>query len=240
MQRKLGFWRRFAIGLAKPFLLLFTRRTWRGAEHIPPTGGAIIVANHISDSDPLVSAHFIYEAGRWPRFLGKASLFRLPLVGALLLLVDQIPVERGTVNAARSLSVLADAVRDGGAVVIYPEGTITQEPDLWPMTGKTGAARLALATGAPVIPLAMWGPQRIFDRRTGRLRLRPRTPVTVVAGPPIDLRRWTENPPNRETLDEMTDTIMLTLRDMLSEVRGEQPPPLYARVSSGQGPKDAG
>ena len=77
-------------------------------------------------------------------------------------------------------------------MVIYPEGTTTREPDLWPMRGKTGAARLALATGAPVIPVAMWGPEQLFDPRTSKLRLRPRTPVTVVAGPPSTCAAWAD------------------------------------------------
>ncbi|GGJ76363.1 1-acyl-sn-glycerol-3-phosphate acyltransferase [Pilimelia anulata] len=226
-RRELGFWRRFSVCLAQPALAVFTAGEWRGIEHIPPVGGAIVVANHISHADPLVSGWFIHVAGRWPQFLGKASLFRLPLIGPLLHLVDQIPVERGTVDAARSLDRLVAAVGAGGIVVIYPEGTTTREPNLWPMAGKTGAARLALATGAPVIPVAMWGPQQIFDPRTGALRLRPRTPVTVAAGPPIDLSQFRDTDPTRETLAEMTDVIMLTLRDMLADIRGGTPPPLY-------------
>ncbi|GAA2514174.1 lysophospholipid acyltransferase family protein [Pilimelia columellifera] len=228
-RRRLGFWRRLAIVLAKPALLLLTRRVWRGAEHLPAAGGVIVVANHVSHADPLITGHFVYEAGRWPCFLGKASLFRMPLVGLLLSRVGQIPVERGSVNAARSLEMLEAVVRAGGVVMIYPEGTTTREPDLWPMTGKTGAARLALATGAPVVPLAIWGPQRIFDPRTGALRLRPRTPVTVVAGPPIDLGGRCDGEPSKETLAEMTDKIMLRVRDMLAEIRAETPPPLYPR-----------
>ncbi|HWH00518.1 MAG TPA: lysophospholipid acyltransferase family protein [Pilimelia sp.] len=232
-RRRLSFWQRFSVWLLKPWLAVFTRPTWRGMEHIPATGGVIIVANHISHADPLVSAYFLYEAGRWPRFLGKASLFRLPVIGWLLHRVRQIPVERGTVEAVRSLDALVDAVREGGAVVIYPEGTTTRDPQLWPMRGKTGAARLALATGAPVVPVAMWGPERIFDPRTGRLRLRPRTPVTVVAGPPMDLGRWAGASPTREMLTEMTDAIMLRLRDMLAEVRGAPPPPLWCGGPAG-------
>ncbi|MEO3779158.1 lysophospholipid acyltransferase family protein [Micromonospora sp. B11E3] len=230
-RRRLGFWQRFAVVVVKPVMVVWTRRTWRGMEHLRRDGGVIIVPNHLSHADPLVSAHFVYDAGRWPQFLGKASLFRLPLVGRILHWCRQIPVERGTVDAAKSLDALVAALREGGAVVIYPEGTTTREPELWPMRGKTGAARLALATGAPVIPVAMWGPERIFDPRTKRLSLRPRIPVTVVAGPPVDLSRWAGAAPTRATLEEMTDAIMLRLRDMLAEIRGGTPPPLWQRPS---------
>ncbi|SCL21145.1 1-acyl-sn-glycerol-3-phosphate acyltransferases [Micromonospora rhizosphaerae] len=228
-RRRLGFWRRFAVALVKPVLTVWTRRTWRGAEHLAREGGIIIVPNHISHADPLVSAHFIHDAGRWPQYLGKASVFRVPVIGWILHRCKQIPVERGTMDAARSLDKLVAAVREGGAVVIYPEGTTTREPELWPMKGKTGAARLALATGAPVIPLAMWGPEKIFDPRTNRLSLRPRIPVTVVAGPPIDLSRWAGATPTRAILEEMTDTIMLRVRDLVAEIRGGTPPPLWER-----------
>ncbi|MGC4747156.1 lysophospholipid acyltransferase family protein [Micromonospora sp. DT201] len=228
-RRRLGFWQRFSVGLVKPVMAVWTRRTWRGQEHLRRDGGMIIVANHISHADPLVSAHFIHDAGRWPQYLGKASLFRVPVVGWLLRQCRQIPVERGTIDAVRSLDSLVAALNEGGAVVIYPEGTTTREPDLWPMKAKTGAARLALATGAPVVPLVMWGPERLFDPRTSRVNLRPRIPVTVVAGEPIDLSRWADAQPTRATLEEMTDTIMVRLRDMLAEIRGGTPPPLWVR-----------
>ncbi|MFD2768455.1 lysophospholipid acyltransferase family protein [Micromonospora eburnea] len=227
--RRLGFWQWLAVVLVKPPLNVWTRRTWRGMEHLRHPGGIIIVPNHVGHTDPLVAAHFVHDAGRWPQFLGKASLFRIPVIGWILYRCKQIPVERGTVEAAKSLDKLVAAVQAGGAVVIYPEGTITREPDLWPMRGKTGAARLALATGAPVIPVAMWGPERMFEPRTGRLSLRPRIPVTVVAGPPVDLSRWADATPSRAVLEEMTDTIMLRIRDMVAEIRGGTPPPLWER-----------
>ncbi|KKK03520.1 1-acyl-sn-glycerol-3-phosphate acyltransferase [Micromonospora sp. HK10] len=228
-RRKVGFWPRLAVVLVKPVLTVWTRRTWRGMEHLGGDGGIIIVPNHISHADPLVAAHFIYDSGRWPQFLGKASVFKVPVIGWILHRCRQIPVERGSVEAVKSLDKLIAALHEGGAVVIYPEGTTTREPDLWPMKGKTGAARLALATGAPVIPVVMVGPERMFDPRTARFGLRPRTPVTVVAGPPVDLSRWAGTPPSRAVLEEMTDTIMLRLRDMVAEIRGGTPPPLWAR-----------
>jgi 1-acyl-sn-glycerol-3-phosphate acyltransferase len=240
-RRRLGFWQRFAVGLVKPVMTVWTRRTWRGQEHLRRDGGMIIVANHISHADPLVSAHFIYDSGRWPQYLGKASVFRVPVVGWILHRCRQIPVERGTVDAVRSLDALVAALNEGGAVVIYPEGTTTRQPELWPMKAKTGAARLALATGAPVVPVVMWGPERIFDPRTARVSLRPRIPVTVAAGEPIDLSRWADAQPTRATLEEMTDTIMLRLRDMLAEIRGGTPPPLWERPArSSVGPEQQG
>ena len=225
--RRLGFWRRFAVVLVLPVLTAWTRHSWSGQENMPATGGVILVPNHVSHFDPLVVAHFVYGTGRWPRFLGKASLWRVPVLGAFLRKVQQIPVERGSVEAARSLDALIDALNEGGAVIIYPEGTTTREPDLWPMRGKTGAARLALVTGAPVVPIANWGAERIFDPRTGKLRFRPRTPVSVTAGKPVDLSRWAGATPSRAVLDEMTDAIMLQVRDLLSEIRDGDPPPLY-------------
>lgn len=230
-QRGLGFWRRFAVMVVTPAMWLLTRWTWTGQEHLPAGGGVIIASNHISHFDPLTLAHFVYRAGRWPRFLGKASLWRVPVLGYLLRKTQQIPVERGSVDAVKSLDALLGALRQGGAVIIYPEGTTTREPHLWPMRGKTGAARLALLTGAPVVPVAMWGPERIFDPRTQRLVPRPRTPVRVVAGPPVDLSPWQGTEPDRATLDEMTDAILLAVRDLLADVRGEQPPPLFDRTA---------
>jgi 1-acyl-sn-glycerol-3-phosphate acyltransferase len=233
-RRRLGFWRRFAFIVVKGALIPWTRRTWIGLEHVPVSGGIIFAANHLSQADPVVAAYFVYDAGRWPQFLAKSSLFHVPVFGWLLRMVRQIPVYRGTVDAAKALDAAKAALAHGESVIIYPEGTTTGEPDLWPMKGKTGLARLALATGAPVVPVVMWGPQRLFDPRTRKLSLRPRTPVTVAAGPPVDLSRWAGSSPSPQVLYEITDAVMLRLRDGLAELRGEQPPPLWT-PSRGRG-----
>ncbi|WP_030436151.1 lysophospholipid acyltransferase family protein [Actinoplanes subtropicus] len=229
-RRRLGFWRRFAVVLVLPLLKVWTKRTWAGMENIPATGGVIIVPNHASHFDPLVVAHYIYAAHRWPRFLGKASLWKVPVLGFLLRKVQQIPVERGSVEAVKSLDTLVEALNGGGVVVIYPEGTTTRQPDLWPMRGKTGAARLALLTGAPVIPVANWGAHTIYDPRTSKLKIRPGTPVSVLAGPPVDLSRWRGATPTRAVLEQMTEAILLEVQGLLGGLRGEQPPAgLYDR-----------
>ncbi len=225
--KRLGPLRRFVVILVKSVLTPMTRRTWTGQEHIPRTGGVILAPNHLSHADPLVMAHFVYDAHRWPRFLGKASVFKVPVIGKLILRVRQIPVERGSVDAAKSLEALTAAIKDGGAVIIYAEGTTTREPDLWPMRGKTGAARLALVTGAPVVPMATWGAQRVHDVRTGKISLGRRVPVRVTAGKPVDLSRWQGAAPTRAVLAQMTEAIQLATRDLLAELRDEAPPPLY-------------
>ena len=233
--RRLGFWRRFAVGVVKPPLLVLTKRTWAGREHLPAEGGVILVANHISQADPLAIAHFVYEARRWPSFLAKDTLFAVPVLGWLLRTVGQIPVKRGTSDAAKALDAAVDWLRRGESLIIYPEGTTTREPDLWPMRGKTGIARLWLATGVPVIPIVTWGPQHLHDPRTEKWRLRLRAPVTVVAGPALDLSRWSGAEPTAQTLGELTEHVMLRLRDMVAEVRGGTPPPLFsARPTEGE------
>lgn len=225
---RIGFWQRLAVMLVMPVTSALTRRTWLRMDAIPATGPVILVPNHVSHFDPLVVAHYVYRCGRWPRFLGKSSVWKVPIIGFLLVKTRQIPVERGSVDAVRSLDTLIDALREGGAVVVYPEGTTTRHPDLWPMRGKTGAARLALITGAPVVPIANWGAQAIFDPRTDRLRLR-RAKVTVTAGQPVDLSRWAGREATRKVLEEMTEAIMLDVRDLLGEIRDGEPPALYDR-----------
>jgi len=164
-----GFWYRLAALILRRPPMVLTRRDWAGMEHIPE-GGAVTVVNHISHVDPLSFAHFLHDAGRLPRFLGKAGLFSVPVVGTILRGAGQIPVYRESDDAAEAYSAAVAAVRAGELVAIYPEATLTRDPDLWPMTGKTGAARIALKTGAPVIPVAQWGPHLVLPGTDGGRR----------------------------------------------------------------------
>jgi 1-acyl-sn-glycerol-3-phosphate acyltransferase len=229
VRRRLGFWRRITVTLVKPLMIVMSRTDWRGMQNIPAAGPVIIVANHISHADPFALAHYVYDAGRWPQYLAKSSLFRMPMIGPILGWVRQIPVERGTVDARRALDSAVAAIEAGDCVLIYPEGTTSKEPDLWPMKGKTGAARLWLITKAPVVPVVMWGPEQLFDPRTRKLHPRPRTPITVVAGKRLDMSRWDNASTTSATLAEITEFFMLTLRDMLMEIRGGAAPPLWSR-----------
>ncbi len=139
----------FCVLVLRRPLMLLTKRDWRGVEHLPRTGGCVVATNHVSEFDPVPFAHFIYDNGRLPRFLGKAEVFKVPVVGRIIHSAGQIPVYRKTTDAAKAFSAAVAAVQKGECVVVYPEGTLTRDPDLWPMVGKTGAARIALTTGCP-------------------------------------------------------------------------------------------
>ncbi len=215
-----------------PIGALFKLR-WRNVASIPVTGPAILVINHISYADPFIVARFVYDAGRTPRFLAKRSLFGIKVIGSALRGTGQIPVDRGTADARQSLDEAVAALGRGEVVVVYPEGTVTRDPNWWPMTGKTGAARLALlAPDVPVVPAAQWGAQFAVDIYHKRYRPLPRKPVTLTTGQPIDLSRFRDHPPTGRILREMTDVMMRAIRDLLGELRGEQPPagPLWQNV----------
>jgi 1-acyl-sn-glycerol-3-phosphate acyltransferase len=203
--------------------MVLTRRDWRGAEHLPD-GGAVVVVNHVSHVDPLAFAHFLYDNGRLPRFLAKDSVFGVPFVGTVLRGAKQIPVFRESGSASKSYSAAVQAVRAGELVAIYPEATLTRDPDLWPMVGKTGAARVALETGAPVVPVAQWGPQDMLPPYAKRPHLLPRKTMHVWAGPPVDLADLADRPVDAALLQEVTERIMAAITDLLSQIRGEKPP----------------
>lgn len=210
--------------IVRPLLGATTRRDWRGTEHLRRDEGWIAAANHMTMVDPLTFAHFLWDNGVAPRILAKESLFRLPVVGAVLRGTGQIPVHRNTAQAGRSLGAAVSAIAEGECVAVFPEGTLTREPDLWPMVGRTGVARLALTTRAPVVPIAQWGPQDLLARY-GRLpRPVPRKRVTVVAGPPVDLSDLYGRPQDTATLREATERVMAAITTLLEDVRGEHAP----------------
>jgi len=203
---------------------LLTRHEWRGRENVPRSGGCVVVVNHTSHADPFVVAHYLVNVQRLPRFLGKESVFRIPLAGRILRSAGQIPVYRETADASRSYGEAVAAVRDGECVVIYPEGTLTRDPDLWPMRGKTGAARVALETGCPLVPLAQWGSHRVLSPYGRDLRLLPPQQVVVAAGAPVDLSSLRGRPLDAGVLAAATDAIMDALSELVSEIRGAKPP----------------
>jgi 1-acyl-sn-glycerol-3-phosphate acyltransferase len=135
-----------------------------------------------------------------------------------------VPVYRQTARAGDAFRGAVEALNRGEVVVFYPEGTYTGDPDHWPMKGKNGIGRIAMMSGAPVIPVANWGTHELLPPGTGMLRFWPRKSVTVVAGPPIDLSAWLGGPRTRTALDGVTAAIMSEVTALVAEVRGETPP----------------
>jgi 1-acyl-sn-glycerol-3-phosphate acyltransferase len=224
-RRRIGFWYRLAAVIAKPPLVVLFKRDWQGMEHIPDDSGFITAVNHNSYLDPLSYAHFQYNSGRVPRFLAKAGLFKAPFVGMMLRGTGQIPVYRESADAMDAFRTAVDAIERGECVAFYPEGTLTRDPDHWPMQGKTGAARVALLTKAPVIPVAQWGANHAMPPYAEEWpRLFPRKTLYVKAGPPVDLSAYYGVEPTAEVLRAATDQIMAAVTELLSEIRGEPAP----------------
>ncbi|MDN3904187.1 lysophospholipid acyltransferase family protein [Arthrobacter sp. YD2] len=222
-------------GTLRPVFNVFLRKQWHGAENLPKDTGFIVCPNHVTEIDPVVVGHFLYNQGHPPHFLAKASLFKVPVLGPALSSTNQVPVERVTAGAAGSLDAAREALAAGRALVIYPEGTLTRDPDLWPMKGRTGAARLALTTGVPVIPIAHWGDQELLPRYAKRPSLFPRKHVQLVVGEPVDLSDFADQPLSKAVLDGATDRIMSDLTDMVSKLRGAEPPKArWDPVANGQ------
>ncbi|HEY9412189.1 MAG TPA: lysophospholipid acyltransferase family protein [Jiangellaceae bacterium] len=224
-RQRLGFAYRFVAAIVRPLLYLFTRRNWTGAERLPPVGtGVLVVANHISHVDPLTFAHFLWENGRAPRYLAKEGVFRIPVAGRIIKACGQIPVYRESRDAALAFRDAVAAIGKGECVAIYPEGTITRDPDLWPMEGKTGAARIALDTGCDVIPIAQWGAHEILAPYSKRPRLIPPKTMHVRAGAPVDLSDLRGQPVTPALLRTASDRILDAITNELAVLRNEEPP----------------
>jgi 1-acyl-sn-glycerol-3-phosphate acyltransferase len=183
---------RTCLRLTRFLLHVLTRGTRSGIGHVPRRGPVIVAGNHISTFDPVVLAAAVAAAGRRPRAMATAGLFTAPVLGRLLLRCGFIPVHRHSTNPAAALEPAAAALRDGQVVMLYPEGKITTDPDHWPLPAKTGVVRLALDTGAPIVPVAQWGAQAVIPPGASALRalasLGRRRRVVVSVGTPLDLR----------------------------------------------------
>jgi 1-acyl-sn-glycerol-3-phosphate acyltransferase len=227
---KLGFVWKLAFAVLYPPASLLVKSRYRHIERLPQQGPAIIVLNHVSHVDPFLAAKFVLDAARTPRFLAKRAIFDVPIVGPAMRAMGHIPVDRGTTDAAKAFKSAVDTLHSGGLIVLHPEGTVTRDPDGWPMHGKSGAARLAtLAPEVPVVPVAQWGVQEQIDVYTKRIKLWPRPRHFISVGEPIDLSEFHGLQPTTAVLQQMTDVIMRRLREDVAELRGLPAPsgPLY-------------
>ncbi len=213
---------RVVVFLLRPVFMIITKRDWRGSENLPTSGGYVIAANHLSYIDPFTFGHWLVDHDIPPRFLVKDPLFAVPIIGRMLRAARQIPVYRGTGAAAESLRAAIEAVREGSIIAIYPEGTMTRDPDGWPMSARLGAVRIAHATGAPLVPVAQWGPQEIIWPYRREFRIFPRKTMHVWAGEPLDLSDLGDDP-TEEQLQAASNRLMDAITELQAQIRGERP-----------------
>ncbi len=224
LPKRARIWIGVAAWTLRPVANILMRKQWLGLEKLPKGQGFIMCPTHCTEIDPIVVGHMLYNQDIMPHFMAKDGLFRTPLVGTVLRGARQIPVQRAGSTAGKSLELARAVLDEGGAIIVYPEGTLTRDPDLWPMRGHTGAARLALMTGAPVVPVAHWGAQEAFPRYAKRVHIFPRKTVRVLVGDPVDLSRFKDAPLDRATLDAATTVILDDMTALLAQLRGEEPP----------------
>jgi 1-acyl-sn-glycerol-3-phosphate acyltransferase len=216
---------KLVIATVRPMLVGITRRSWTGGEHVPRTGGFIVASNHYSEVDPFMLAHFLVDQGRPPFFLAKSSLFSVPVLGPALRHLEQVPVYRATSRAHDALDAAREALASGRPIAIMPEGTLTRDPDMWPMKARPGVGRLALTSRAPVVPVGQWGAQEVLDRYARRPGNLLRRPVQhVKAGPPVDLADLYDRADDPRAHAEATARVMRAVTELVADLRGETPP----------------
>jgi len=241
-------WLTFCQIIMYPSAFLLGRKKIVGSEKLSRSGGYLLVANHISHLDPLYDSVVVRKAGRVPRFLAKASLWKVPVLGGALAGSEQIPVERSGAGAGQaSLEKATESLRNGKLVLIYPEGTVTRDPDHWPMKPRPGVGALALSGDFPVIPMAHWGTHQVYTSYVEGRRFHPlpRKDIHIVIGDPIDLTELRSRPVDTRAIRDATLLIMDSLRDLVAEIRHETPPKEYfdlkkaERLASRRAAKDA-
>ena len=204
-----------ARALLLPFLKLFFRWRLLGAQNIPKSGPVIVACNHISYFDPLCHAYMIDRAGRKCRFFAKSELWKNPFLRFVLTHAHQIPVERGS-GESGPVEKAIEWLGRGELVVIYPEATITTNLDLTPMQGKTGVGRVALATGASVVPVAVWGSHWVRPKKRKPV-MKFRRLIALKAGEPLrfdDLAGREEGEAAREATDRVVGELDRLVREL--------------------------
>lgn len=222
------FYRFASRGVIIPFLKAVSRQHAEGMENLPRSGGYIVVANHLSDIDSLTAMRSFVDVGIPVYSLAKSTIFDIPVLGRVFKAGGQIPVYRGTEHAGSALVEAERRLAEGDVIMIFPEGTLSRDPLMWPMTGKTGAARLGMATGVPIVPLGQWGAHEILDSfEGGGFHPFPRHDVRIRIGQPFTLDRFGSNLEDRVAVRQATAFIMSQITALVEELRGEKAPRPY-------------
>ena len=215
-----------AKAILKPFLHTWFRWNIEGLENIPRQGPALLAFNHISYLDPLATAYVVDKAHRIPRFLAKSELFQDRRIAWILRGAKQIEVKRGTATAPMALDNAFAALNKGEVVVVFPEGSISEDADLTPLPPKTGAARLALGSGVPLIPCGVWGTQNIWPKGYDKNWWPPRQDILVRVGEPMHVKGDRESTEDwrrvsEQLMDEIT-RLVASLRPAVPDRRRQK------------------
>lgn len=212
----------FAKGVLTPIMTPWVKFTVTGEENLPTEGGFLLVSNHLSNVDPLCLCWYFMKRNTAVRFLAKKSMFSVPVFGWIIKGMGLIPVNRDS-NPSAVLATTREALTAGEVVGIYPEGTLTRDPDQWPMEFKSGAARLALDTGVTVIPLSQWGPQDIMAPYNAKgMDMRPGRRISYHFGAPVDLSDLIgpAGSEDHEAVNAATARILQAVREGVGQLRG--------------------
>ncbi|WP_136192904.1 lysophospholipid acyltransferase family protein [Actinomyces procaprae] len=218
------FYRLAARGAIIPFLKAVSKQHVTGVENIPREGGFIAVANHLSNLDPLTAMRALVDEDVPIYSLAKSQLFEIPVLGHVFSAGGQIPVYRDSANAGNSLAEAERRLLAGDPIMIFPEGTLSRDPLQWPMTGKTGAARLAMRTGARLLPMGQWGAQGILGAYGSGFHPFPRKDVDILIGEPFDLEEFGSDTSDHDAVRAATAEIMRRVTELVEQLRGEKAP----------------
>lgn len=208
-----------------PLVRIMFKVTPKGIEKLPKSGPFVLVSNHVTNVDALAVAYFVYvNLKRAPHFLAKGSLFKVPVIGPALRAAGQIPIYRGGQRNDEPLSVAHSYLKAGHCISIFPEGTLTRDPNLWPMRGRSGAVRLAIETGVPVYPIAHWGSEQILPTYGGRFRPGFWKPVRILVGDEINLDKYRHPKLTTEDLKEASAKVMMQITKLVEQLRDEKAP----------------
>jgi 1-acyl-sn-glycerol-3-phosphate acyltransferase len=179
------------------FRVLDLKLEVRGSEHIPSTGGAVLACTHVSYLDFIFCGLAGLPAGRKTRFMAKQQIFANRIAGPLMRGMHHISVDRSAGQASYQEAVTA--LRAGEVVGVFPEATISRSLTVKPI--KTGAVRMAAEAGVPVIPVTVWGSQRLWTKGRPRHLTQRHVPILIRAGEPF-----------RPTPDDDQDVLTKDLR----------------------------